>query len=179
LVAGFFPGAARGPAKRWPSEAFVDLGRRLLASQACRILVLGGRQDRAVCGQVAEGIGRGAVNTAGETPLALLAGFLRLCRVVVANDSGGMHLAAAVGARVVGLFGATDPSKTAPLGAGHRVIAARGVAHSRAVPRDADWARKAMASITVDEVYTAAVDVLEDWRPLSARQASGRAPPQG
>jgi ADP-heptose:LPS heptosyltransferase len=72
-----------------------------------------------------------------------------------------MHLAVAVGARVVGLFGVTDPVRTGPLGEGHRVIAARGVVRSRDVPRDAEWARNAMASIGVPEVHEAAAEILE------------------
>lgn len=159
-VAGFFPGAARGPSKRWPAERFVALGKRLLGERSCRILVLGTDSDAAVCAEVTQGIGRGALNLAGRTSLAALAATLTLCRVVVANDSGGMHLAAAVGTPVVGLFGLTDPARTAPLGTGHRLIAARGVARSRDIARDSEQARRALASLTVDEVWEAAAGFL-------------------
>jgi heptosyltransferase-2 len=160
LVAGFFPGAAHGPSKRWPAEHFVQLGRRLLGEHSCRILVLGARDDREICAEVAAGIGRGARNLAGATSLALLAALLKHCRVVVSNDSGGMHLAAALGARVVGLFGVTDPARTAPLGTGHRLVLAPGVARSRDLPPDSEAARHAMASIQLDEVYEAVVERL-------------------
>jgi heptosyltransferase-2 len=154
-VAGFFPGAAHGPAKQWPAERFIQLGKQLLGEHSCRILVLGAQGDREVCAEVAAGIGRGARTLAGETSLALLAALLKLCRVVVANDSGGMHLAAAVGVPVVGLFGMTDPVKTAPLGEGHQLIMAPGVSRNRDIPHDSEAARQAMISITVDDVYAA------------------------
>jgi heptosyltransferase-2 len=154
-VAGFFPGAAHGPAKQWPADRFIQLGKRLLGEHSCRILVLGSQGDREVCAEVAAGIGRGARNLAGETSLALLAALLKLCRVVVANDSGGMHLAAAVGTPVVGIFGMTDPRKTAPLGDGHQLIMAPGVSRSRDIAHDSEAARRALFSITVNDVYAA------------------------
>lgn len=159
-VAGFFPGAAHGPAKRWPAEHFIQLGKRLLGQENCRILVLGAKDDREVCAEVAAGIGRGARSLAGATSLAMLTAYLRLCRVVVANDSGGMHLAAAVGTPVVGLFGITDPVRTAPLGEGHRLVLARGVVRHRDLAPDAEAGRRAMASIPVDEVYASVVERL-------------------
>ena len=58
-VAGVFPGAARGPSKRWPAERFVALGKRLLGERSCRILIMGSASDAAVCAEVADGIGRG------------------------------------------------------------------------------------------------------------------------
>lgn len=159
-VVGLFPGAAHGPSKRWPADRFVQLGKRLLGEHSVRILVLGAKGDREACAEVAAGIGRGALNLAGETPLATLVAYLQLCRVVVANDSGGMHLAAAVGTRVVGLFGVTDPGKTAPLGEGHRLILAKGVTRHRDLPSDSEAARQAMSSIGLDEVYGAVQDLL-------------------
>jgi heptosyltransferase-2 len=160
-VAGFFPGAAHGPSKRWPAERFIELGKRILGEHAIRILVLGAQGDREVCAEVAAGIGRGALNLAGATSLAMLAALLQLCRVVVSNDSGGMHLAAAVGARVVGVFGMTDPVKTAPLGTGHRLIMAGGVTRSRDLPPDSEEARQALSSISGDEVYGAVLELLK------------------
>jgi heptosyltransferase-2 len=159
-VVGLFPGAAHGPSKRWPAERFIQLGKRLLGEYSVRILVLGAKGDREVCDEVAKGIGRGALNLAGKTPLATLVAYLQLCRVVVSNDSGGMHLAAAVGTRVVGLFGVTDPGKTAPLGKGHALILAKGVARHRDLPSDSETARQAMMSIGLDDVYGAVREVL-------------------
>jgi heptosyltransferase-2 len=151
----FFPGAAHGPSKRWPAGNFSDVGRRLVSEPGCRVLVLGSRGDKAVCDEVASGIGDGAVNLAGETDFLELIGLLSLCRCVVSNDSGGMHLAAGLGVPVIGLFGLTDPSKTAPVGTRHTLLLAEGVHRSRAIDPDSPEARSAIASISVDAVLGA------------------------
>ena len=151
LVA-LFPGAAYGPSKRWPAARFAEVGRHLVREDGSRLVVLGSAADHPLCAEVVAGIGGGALNWAGQTSLHELAGVLGLCRVVLANDSGGMHLAAGLGRPVVGIFGLTDPLKTAPLGPRSRILAARGVSSSRDIPRDSAAARAAMESITVEQV---------------------------
>jgi heptosyltransferase-2 len=160
----FFPGAARGPSKCWPAERFAEVARRLCRDQGCRVVVCGSGADRAACAAVAAGAGGGAVDLAGRTTLHRLAAWLSLCRGVVANDSGGMHLAAALGVPVVAVFGVTDPARTGPLGAGHCVIAAEGVVRSRTVAADSLAARTALLSIAAGRVYDAAAMVLERTR---------------
>lgn len=157
---GLFPGAARGPSKRWPAERFAAVAQRLRDEEGCRVLVFGSEADRAVCTAVTAAIGRGAVDLSGQTTLHRLTAWMAACRLVVANDSGGMHLAAALGVPVVALFGLTDPTKTGPVGAGHRVIAAEDVAHARDIAVDSSAARAALLSIEVGRVYDAAADVL-------------------
>lgn len=157
-VIAFFPGAAHGPAKRWPTDRFVTLGKRLASDHL--ILVLGGKGDAAVCAETAAGIGPAALDLAGQTSLSELTGVLSACRCVVANDSGGMHLAAGLGVPVVGLFGMTDPVKTAPVGTRNRLLTAEGVARSRDIDRDSVEARKAMESITVESVHQAVTALL-------------------
>ena len=156
----FFPGAAYGPSKRWPAEQFVAVGRRLVAENRCRILVLGSEGDRAIGEQVASGIGAKAANLAGQTDFLELAGLLGECGVVVSNDSGGMHLAAGLGIPVTGIFGMTDPVKTAPVGIRNKLLIAEGVTRSRDIPRDSAEARAAMESISEHDVYLAAASWL-------------------
>lgn len=155
----FFPGAAYGPAKRWPAENFAAVGQKLVAEQDCRILILGSEGDRPVCDEVARGLGAGAVNLAGQTDFLELAGLLSLCRCVVANDSGGMHLAAGLGLPVVGIFGITDPAKTAPVGSRCKLLCAEGVIRSRDLARDSEEAREALASISVEAVVNAVASI--------------------
>ena len=83
-----------------------------------------------------------------------------MCNVVLCNDSGGMHLAASAGTPVVAIYGITDPGKTGPLGNGHALICADGVAGSRNVPRDSQAARDALQSIAPDRVAQAALNIL-------------------
>lgn len=150
-----FPGAAFGPAKRWPADRFASVGRQLVTEQGGCVLLLGGKADKAICDEVVAGIGDGAVNLAGETDLIELAALLMLCRAVVANDSGGMHLAAGLGVGVVGIFGLTDPRKTAPVGRLSRVLCAEGVTPTRDIARDSSEGRAAMERITVEAVVEA------------------------
>jgi ADP-heptose:LPS heptosyltransferase len=105
-------------------------------------------------------MGESAVDLSGKTSLPELAAMLSLCNVVLANDSGGMHLAAIVGTPVVAVFGLTDPAKTAPLGRGHRILAAELAHRSRDLAPDSRDAREALLSIRPDAVFQAAMDIL-------------------
>ncbi|MFC1497221.1 lipopolysaccharide heptosyltransferase II [Verrucomicrobiota bacterium] len=161
-LTGIFPGAARGPAKRWPLEYFIETGRKLVSTEKCGILVFGTEKEIDLCGKVVEGIGDKALNLSGSTSLQELAALLELCSVVITNDSGGMHLAAAVGAKVVAVFGLTDPCKTSPLGMGHKIITADNVSPSRDIERDSETARKILQSIKPEAVFEAASELLAD-----------------
>jgi len=164
-LAGLIPGAAYGPSKCWPAERFAAVGGRLAEENGCRVVVLGRASESALCAAVARHAGKEVLDLAGKTSLPELSALLSLCRVVIANDSGGMHLAAACGARVVGVFGITDPSKTAPLGTGHRVLGPEGVRGSRDIERDSAEARQCLQTISVEQVTAAAVAVLADQAP--------------
>ncbi|MFW5871385.1 MAG: lipopolysaccharide heptosyltransferase II [Verrucomicrobiota bacterium] len=153
-VVGFIPGAAFGPAKQWPPECWIELGRQLATKTRARIMVFGLENERELCGRVSSALDN-ALDLSGKTSLAELTALLGRCRVAVCNDSGGMHLAAAVGTQVVAVFGMTDPVKTAPVGPGHTVLAARDVDHKRDIGRDCPDAIAAMRSITPKEVLRA------------------------
>lgn len=154
------PGAARGPSKRWSAAHFVELGRRLVNDPGGRVLVSGTTAERALCETVAREIGDRAVTLAGSTTFEEWAALLRHSDVVVCNDSGGMHVAAALGTPVVGLFGVTDPRKTGPLGGRWRILQKSAVRH-REVPRDSKIARERLAAISPDEVVEAVRQTIE------------------
>jgi heptosyltransferase-2 len=164
------PGAARGPSKRWSAERFAEVGRSLVA-QGVSVLVLGAGAEAEICEQVAQGVG--CVSLAGKTSLKELAAVLSLCPVVVTNDSGGMHLAAAVGARVVAVYGITDPRKTGPLGAGHRILQAPGVRRARAVARESEEAVQALAAIRAETVAEAAGELVRALREAGRFEGRG------
>ncbi len=150
---GILPGASRGPSKRWPAGHFHALSEQLSREDNTRIVLMGGSAERSLCESVAQGLSPHAVNLAGHTTLSLWAALLERCRVVVCNDSGGMHLAAAVGTPVVALFGQTDPSITGPLGRAE--VLQRSTVKSRDIARDSEEARKSLASIPPEQVYEA------------------------
>ena len=117
------PGATFGPAKRWPGYA--ALGQLLPSDFA--LLIVGAPAERALAGELARGLaerGRQVVDLCGVLALDELAALLSLARCTVSNDTGPMHLAAAVGGRVLGLFLATAPEWTAPRGPAARWLAA-------------------------------------------------------
>jgi heptosyltransferase-2 len=113
LVA-FCPGAEYGAAKRWPAAHFAELARRL-ADEGCTVWLFGSPKDHAVAENIvrlAPGLAR---NLCGATSLAQAVDLLALADLVVCNDSGLMHVAAALGRPLVALYGSSSPGFTPPL----------------------------------------------------------------
>jgi len=109
------PGAAYGPAKQWSSDGFRQVAEWWL-SRGGRLVVVGTAQEQEAAQRISQGLD-GTLNLAGRTDLSELMAVLSSVDLVVANDSGAMHLAAGVGTPGVAVFGSTDPSATGPLGA--------------------------------------------------------------
>lgn len=109
------PGAAYGSAKRWPPSAFADLAAGL-AEDGVRAVMVGAAADRATAAEVVQELrGRATlIDVVGQTDIPALAGVLSNCRAVMANDSGALHLAAALGVTVTAAFGPTDERLSAP-----------------------------------------------------------------
>jgi heptosyltransferase-2 len=119
LVFALNPGAEYGPAKRWPSERFIELATQVHHKTSCHWVVLGARADRELAGGIASVVSStigpaNVTNIAGETSLRELCAVLKTCAVAVTNDTGPMHVAAALGTPVVVPFGSTSPEMTAP-----------------------------------------------------------------
>lgn len=158
-VVGLIPGAARGPSKRWPVTSFAELAREL-GRRDLSILVFGTAAEKELCASVAAAAGGHALDLAGKTDIAQLVACLALCRVVAANDSGGMHLAAAAGAGVVGIFGQTDPERTGPLGKRQIIVQTEGSRRSRRIANLSEEAQASLARVGVDRVLAAVNDLL-------------------
>jgi lipopolysaccharide heptosyltransferase II len=154
------PGAARGGSKRWPAEHFAAAVARIVRERPCGVIVCGTAAEKAAAAQIAAAAPGAAVDLTGATTLAQLAAVFRLCRLVLCNDSGAMHLGAAVGTPVVAIFGLTDPGRTGPLGRGHAVLAPPGVAGHAAIARESGRAAEALAAIRPESVAAAAVGIL-------------------
>jgi heptosyltransferase-2 len=158
---GIMPGAAYGPSKRWPAHRFIAVGRLLADDHGCRVLVFGNKDETQLCEKVAAGIGQRAINMGGKTSIPRLATMLHKCSLVICNDSGGMHLAAAVRTPVVAVFGVTDPTKTGPIGDHHRLVYRTDVPHSRELGRNSKEAMSVLSSIHDGEVSHVAVEILK------------------
>ncbi len=116
------PGAAFGPAKRWFAPRWAALGDRLALGRGWRAVIVGGEAERPLGRRIAGLMARRPVDATGMLSLGGTAALLRRCRAFVSNDSGLMHIGAAVGVRTVGIFGSTNPRWTGPLGAGHEAL---------------------------------------------------------
>jgi len=114
-VLGLSPGAQYGPAKRWPAERFAEVARAVSSQvKDCQWLVFGTQAEEGLCDEVARHVGGKVANLAGKTSLRELMALLKLCRVLLTNDSGPMHVAAALGTPVVVPFGSTSAELTGP-----------------------------------------------------------------
>jgi heptosyltransferase-2 len=121
--AALMPGAEGGPTKRWPPESYAALANLLLA-RGGSVAVFGGPNDREICATIAD-LAPGVVNLGGQTRLDEAIDLIAAAGFGVANDTGLMHIAAAVGTPVVAIYGSTSPDNTPPLTDAKAVITHR------------------------------------------------------
>jgi len=149
------PGAAYGSAKCWPEERYAALADRLIAEFGADVILFGSASEREVTGKIAAAMKRKAVQLAGETSIAELPALFASCDLFIGNDSGAMHVAAAVGLPVVAVFGPTDPEGTAPM-TPRRTIVQQRVECSPCFLRHCPIDHRCMTRVEVDAVYAAA-----------------------
>lgn len=113
-VVAFMPGAAYGPAKRWPAEYFSELAKAWIG-KGCRVWIFGSRDDAEVGERIRAGAGEGVHDLCGATRLEDVIDLLPLATCVLTNDSGLMHVAAAVSSRIFAIYGSSSPRYTPPL----------------------------------------------------------------
>jgi lipopolysaccharide heptosyltransferase II len=155
--------------KRWPVEKFAEIARRFEGT----VVVVGSAGERRLAAAVIETSSsrhKPALNLAGETTLKQLAALLGAADVVVSNDSGPMHLAAAMGTPVVGIFTCTSPLLSGPAGMNHELI-------STAVPCAASYHKRCpkrdtshlacLSELPVERVWNAVKRVLDRRRPAA------------
>jgi heptosyltransferase-2 len=119
-VLALCPGAEFGPAKQWPTVHYAELGRQF-ARKGWDLWLFGSDKDRAICDGIAATC-KVATNLAGRTTLEQAVDLMSLADAVVSNDSGLMHVAAALDRPLVAIYGSSDPGFTPPLNALNRII---------------------------------------------------------
>ncbi|MFO7870713.1 MAG: glycosyltransferase family 9 protein [Kiritimatiellia bacterium] len=155
---------ARWPTKIWPAGRFAEAAKRLMRENGADIYLLGGKDDVDICRSVAGKLGGKAHNLCGKTSLCELGGILKEMDLLIANDSGPVHMSAAVGTPVLAVFGPTDPRRTGPYGKGHRVITGDTVCRPCFKRRCSKARLQCMESITAEEVSATAGEMLEQGR---------------
>jgi lipopolysaccharide heptosyltransferase II len=168
-ILGLHAGAEYGPAKRWPAERFVEATALLQRKTACHCWVFGGTGEKQLAEKIVSGIqaaGAGPSNSvrslAGATSLRELCVGLRACDAVLTNDTGPMHLAAALGTPVVVPFGSTSPELTGPgmPGESRHAVVAGDAPCAPCFLRECPIDFRCMTSITVARIVEAALSVL-------------------
>lgn len=117
-----YPSGGSSVLKQWPASNFIALGRSIFERYGLKVLVAGGPGDEAVCREVSKGIGQGAHDLCGGLGLRIAAAIFKRSELFVGNDTGPTHIAAAMGATVLAIFGASCPHRFAPVGANCRAI---------------------------------------------------------
>lgn len=155
------PGAEYGPAKRWPVESFGELAR-IHHEHGWAVWLFGSRQDQTACAEVNRASKQVCLDLSGRTGLDQAVDLLSLASAVVSNDSGLMHVAAALGLPLVGLFGSSDPTHTPPLSHRARAISLK-LECSPCFKRECPLGHlNCLKQITVAQVLEALAEVCEN-----------------
>jgi len=160
-VVGVSPGAAFGGAKRWLPESFAEAAAELAGSGT--VAVFGSKAEACIGEVVANWLRRRGVavfNFAGQTTLEEFIDLAAACRVFLTNDSGAMHVAAALGVPTVAVFGATDEEATGPAGRAVRVVR-EPVECSPCLLRECPTDHRCMTRVSAGRVARAALELLK------------------
>ena len=165
-VIGIHPGAAYGSAKCWPPERFRALALRIaLFKPKWKVLLFGTYAQQALLRAISFDTPKNVVSLAGQTTLRELMALLGLCKVVVTNDSGPMHIADSLGTKLVALFGSTDPEVTGPYRQRGAVIAFP-FHCSPCLKRTCPIDFRCMKAISVEHVFEKVLAQLESGKDM-------------
>ena len=164
----FGAGAAYGTAKCWPANRYADLARTLVSEYGARVLLFGAASEAAVAAEVEQGAGPGVINLIGRSAIGDLPALLSCCGLFIGNDSGAMHVAAAVGVPVVAVFGPTDAEGTRPLTSRLSVVQ-RKVACSPCFLRHCPIDHRCMKFVDLQMV----LDAARGWLTRTAAEGKG------
>ncbi len=157
------PGSIYGGAKRWPADRFAAVADALAESWGATAVLIGSARERSILEEVARRMRRRSIPLGGATTLPALLGVLARARLLLSNDTGAMHVAAAAGTPVVAVFGPTDVEATGPLGSLCRVVR-HPVPCSPCLLRECPIDHRCMKGVSVDDVLNTA-KALDAARP--------------
>ncbi len=163
-VVGMNPGASYGGAKRWPAERFAAVGDALARDCGAGVAIFGAPNERYIAEEVSKRMEMPAAVLAGRTTLGQLMGLIQECDLFITNDSGPMHLAAALDVPQLAIFGSTSEVATGPLSGRAQVIKQQ-VDCNPCFLRECPIDFRCMLRVTVDEVLGAARRKLSERGP--------------
>jgi heptosyltransferase-2 len=156
---GVNPGAFFGSAKRWLPERYSAVADIAARRAGAKVALVGGSQERPLAEAIAEGMQAPVRILSGETTLAELVGVLSRLRLFLTNDSGPMHVAAALGVPLVAVFGSTDWTETAPFGVGTRLVR-EDTECAPCLLRECPIDHRCMTRVGVDRVAAEALELM-------------------
>jgi heptosyltransferase-2 len=164
------PGASYGAAKCWPPERFALLADRLISESGADVIFFGTPGEKEIAARIRSKMKSRVTSLVGQTSMRDLPALFACCSAFIGNDSGAMHVAAAAGLPVIGIFGSTDPDATAPVTERFTLIRET-VSCSPCFLRRCPVDHRCMTRISVDSVFTAAMQIKTSSKDMSVRGA--------
>ena len=152
------PGAAFGSAKRWHEDRFAQVADKIVEEFQLQTVVVGSASETPIADRIRNRMKHPAVALTGRTDLETLLGVLSLASLMITNDSGPMHMAAALGIPTVAIFGSTDAEVTRPSGPWTHVVKHE-VSCSPCLLRECPIDHRCMEAVSVDDVFEAAKSI--------------------
>jgi heptosyltransferase-2 len=162
-IFGLNPGAEYGPAKRWPVEKFIAAAKAIQQQTNCVWILFGSKNDLPIANQIESELQNSNFkiqNVCGQTSLRELMALLKSCRVLLTNDSGSMHVAAALEIPVVAIFGSTSPELTGPIFSRTSKILKHDVPCSPCFRRECPIDFRCMNGIEIEKVVAAVLKII-------------------
>lgn len=157
----FAAGAAYGPAKKWPLERFTALAEKLRESRGLRTVTVGSEREKKYLDRIT-GADDDALNLAGRSSIGDLMSILRGADLVVGNDSGPVHVSAAMGIPTVSIFGSTSPAWTSPHGPRSRIVTSGADCAPCFKKECPEGDTHCLQDISVDDVFDAAMKIMRE-----------------
>lgn len=151
---------ARWATKRWPPESFAALAEKLVTINGAQVALVGSKSEAPLARRIASMGACAVLDFSGKTSLKQLACLFQRAEVVVGNDSGPIHIAAAVGAPLIALYGPTSPARTGPYGTQHKILTTS-LSCSPCFRRTCNLGTPCMRDISVETVYRACEPFLQ------------------
>ena len=179
LMVGINPGSTYGSAKRWLPERFAEVAQRVVrelekeAGVGVAVAILGGRGEESLGKNIASRLDCRSIVLSGATTIRELMAVVKRCRLLITNDTGPMHIAAAFGVPIVAVFGPTDSRTTAPYGQEQSVVR-EPVDCAPCLLRDCPIDHRCMTRISVDRVYETALKQMKAGRITEGRVSADK-----